>query len=233
MNIKKIQILFSIIGVCFLIGSAFSSISTFNFIKSTVIGSGEVIGLTESRTSNSSSYTYAPIVYFSDSNDIGYEFTSSISSNPPSYQVGEFVEVMYLESNPNEAKINGFFSLWGLALILAFLGMVFSSIGFGMLLFDILKNRKGNYLVENGLKVEAKFSSVELNYSLQVNGRNPYRIVAEWLDPESNTIYMYKSKNLWFDPTDYIRNEYISVYVDKAKPKKHYLDISFLPTVVE
>ncbi|WP_297474794.1 DUF3592 domain-containing protein [uncultured Photobacterium sp.] len=231
MNIKKIKILFSIIGICFLIGSVFSSIITFDFIKATVIGSGEVIGLAESRSDNSSSY--APVVYFSDSNDIGYEFTSSVSSNPPSYQVGEFVEVMYLESNPNEAKINEFFSLWGLPLILAFFGMVFSSIGFGMLVFDLLKNRKGNYLVENGLKVEAKFSSVEINYSLQVNGRNPYRIVAEWLDPESNHIYIYKSKNLWFDPTDYIRNEYISVYVDKAKPKKHYLDVSFLPTVVE
>ncbi len=120
-----------------------------------------------------------------------------------------------------------------MSLILAFLGVVFSSIGFGMLVFDILKNRKGNYLVENGLKVKAKFSSVEINYSLQVNGRNPYRIVAEWLDPESNNIYIYKSKNLWFDPTDYIRNEYISVYVDKVKLKKYYLDVSFLPTVVE
>ncbi|KJG55992.1 hypothetical protein UA38_16625 [Photobacterium kishitanii] len=231
MNIKKIKIFVSIIGVCFLTGSVFSSIITFDFIKSAVTGSGEIIRLAESRSDNSVSY--APVVYFSDSNDIGYEFTSSVSSNPPSYQVGEFVEVMYLESNPNEAKINGYFSLWGLSLILAFLGVVFSSIGFGMLVFDILKNRKGNYLVENGLKVKAKFSSVEINYSLQVNGRNPYRIVAEWLDPESNNIYIYKSKNLWFDPTDYIRNEYISVYVDKVKLKKHYLDVSFLPTVVE
>ena len=229
--ISKIKIFFPIIGILFIIGSAFSAITTSNFIESAIIGDGVVIDLVESLSDDS--VTYAPVVRFSDSKDKGYEFKSSVSSNPPSYQIGEYVEVLYLELNPNEARINGFFSLWGLAIILAFFGVVFSSIGFGILGFGILKNRKGKYLVEHGLKVEAKFSNVELNESLEVNGRNPYRIVAQWLDPESNKLYIYKSKNLWFDPTDYIKNEYLTVYIDKVKPKKHFLDVSFLPTVVE
>ncbi|MEH6448852.1 MAG: DUF3592 domain-containing protein [Oleispira sp.] len=224
-----IKILFLMIGIALISGAAFLSKSTSSFIDASVSGTGEVIEMIE--LVYEGSYTYAPVVRFSSSDGTDYEFTSG-SSNPASYYAGEHVEVLYLASNPNEATINGFFSLWGDSIILATLGSIFSVIGFGLLVYRILQNKNGAYLMMHGLEVEAKFSKVELNESVEVNGRNPYRIVAEWLDPESNKLFIYKSKNLWFDPTDYIKTEYLTVYVDKNKLKKHHLDVLFLPEVV-
>ncbi|MEI6894962.1 MAG: DUF3592 domain-containing protein [Colwellia sp.] len=229
--ISKIKIISPIIGICFIIAAALLAKSTSNFITFSASVEGEVIGLVESISNGS--VTYAPVVGFFTLNESYYEFESSVSSSPPAYRVGESIGILYLTTDPNEAKINGFFSLWGGAVILALFGVVFLSIGIGIIGFSLLKKRKGKYLIEHGLKVEATISKVEINYTVQVNGRSPYRIFAKWLDPKSNKLYVYKSKNLWFDPTDYIESETITVYVDKQKPQNYFLDVSFLPSVVE
>ena len=49
---------------------------------------------------------------------------SSTSSSPPAYEVNEKVEVLYLAEQPEEAKLNGFFSLWGIPLVLGIIGIM-------------------------------------------------------------------------------------------------------------
>ena len=234
---SHIKTVFLIIGIALISLAVYSAKSASSLIDAYVLGTGEVIEMIEHEYNGSYSYgkdsfTYAPVVRFTSSNGTDYKFMSNTSSNSSTYYVGEHVEVLYLASNPNEAIIYSFFSLWGDAIILAFFGSIFSVIGFALLVFIIREKRDGTYLLMDGLEVEAKFSKVELNESVEVNGRNPYRIVAEWLDPKSNKLFIYKSENLWFDPTDYIETEYLTVYVDKNKRKKHYLGVDFLPKVV-
>jgi hypothetical protein len=77
--------------------------------------------------------------------------------------------------------------------------------------------------------IEASIQSVGINTDVSVNGRNPFRIVAQWQDPATSQVYVFESHNIWFDPSSYIKQKAIRVFVDKANPGKYYVDVSFLP----
>ncbi|MFF4359504.1 DUF3592 domain-containing protein [Streptomyces sp. NPDC001604] len=57
------------------------------------------------------------------------QFRGSVGSNPPSYEAGERVEVLYRADSPQDARINGFASLWLLPLIFGGLGLLATGIG--------------------------------------------------------------------------------------------------------
>lgn len=218
-----------VIGLGMLVGSFFMYSNTKEFVDDAIEAEGIVIELVRSKSSDS--VTYRPIIEFRTKDGNAVEFTSSVSSNPPSYSQGETVEVLYQEGTPEKAKIKGFFSLWGGALIIGGIGLVFFLIGFLIVLFGFLKNKKIGRLKENGVPVTAKFQSVDMNRNYEVNGKHPYNISAQWKNPVTSELYIFKSENIWFDPTDHILQDDITVLIEKDNPKKYYMDISFLPKV--
>ncbi len=228
---KIVSIILLVIGICMILGASNVAINTNNFLDEATIELGEVIDLVEVRSDGSS--TYAPVVNFLDSGGNSYEFIPSASSNPPGYFIGEKLEVLYLPLNPLEAKINSFYSVWGSTVILGMIGLILLVISLPLMLSGRLSRKKNENLKKHGEKLTVKIKGVALNTRLSVNGANPYQIVAERIDPISNKVYIYNSKNLWFDPTDYMKEEFITVYVDKLKPKRYFLDTSFLPEIVE
>lgn len=44
-------------------------------------------------------------------------------------------------------------------------------------------------------------------------------------------MHVFVSDCIWFDPTDHIDTDELTVLIDKDSPKKYYVDISFLPEV--
>jgi hypothetical protein len=114
-------------------------------------------------------------------------------------------------------------------MILGGIGLVFGAIGGGMLLFGWKKSRSQAYLKDHGTEVLATFSSVEQNTSLTVNGRNPFRIVCQWQHPQTGELHVFRSDNLWFDPSNHIHQETVPVLVDEANLKRYWVDTSFLP----
>ncbi len=227
---KIFKIIFTTIGFLMICGAILMTLNTYKFLDEAALGTGEVTGLVESHSDNS--VTYSPVVEFQTLEGNTLVFESSFSSSPPAYDIGEKVEVYYLPSLPDSAKLNGFFSLWGGGLILGIIGSVFFTIGAGIILYGILQNRKALYLKEHGIPVQSAYKGVEINTRLEVNGRNPYIIVSEWLNKETGKLHIFKSKNLWFDPSDHITSSDITVYINKNKPGKYHLDTSFLPEVV-
>ncbi|WNO07766.1 DUF3592 domain-containing protein [Teredinibacter sp. KSP-S5-2] len=230
-TIVVIKYIFTLVGLGLLLGAFFVYKNTQDFMRDSLAAEGVVVDLVRSRSSDST--TYRPVVQFETRDGTLVEFTSSMGSNPPSYSRGEVVQVLYQSSSPEQAKINGFFSLWGAAVILGGLGAVFSLVGASIIVFGNLTGRKIEYLKQNGVRVKAKFQSVERNKSLSVNGRNPYKIYAQWKNPTTGKLHVFSSENIWFDPTDHIHTDDISVLIDKGNPKKHYIDISFLPEVAD
>ena len=73
-----------------------------------------------------------PVVEFTAADGKSRTFTSSSGSNPPSYDVGERVEVLYRADSPEDAQINGFASLWLLPLVFGGLGLLAAGIGTGV-----------------------------------------------------------------------------------------------------
>lgn len=227
--ISIIKYVFTVIGLALLVGAFYLYLDKQTFVKKAEIVDGKVVELLVRRSSNSIMYT--PVVSFITKEGSKIEITSSVSSNSPSYSVGETVAIIYDPKEPNKADINGFESLWLAVLVVGILGMAFFLVGFCIVLYGIRKQRNKLYLLDNGKRIITTFNEVYLNYGLEINGRNPYQISSQWFDPQTNNMYIFESENIWFDPTDFIKTDEIMVLIDPENPKKYYMDISFLPVV--
>ncbi len=229
-NMKVLSIvkyIFTVAGLGMLIGAFYSFNNTREFLSDALTTQGKVVELVRSRSSDS--ITYRPVVEFTTQDGLTIEFASSSGSNPPSYTRGEAVDVVYQESSPERAEINSFFSLWGAATVLGLLGSVFFIIGFSIIVLARRKRRKIQVLKKNGVPIKAEVTGVAINTSVQANGRSPYQIVSQWQNPATSKIHVFSSENIWFDPSDYILGEQITVLIERNNPEKYYVDISFLP----
>jgi hypothetical protein len=230
-TIAIVKYTFTLIGLCMLVGAIFIYRSTNSFLAEAVKTQGTVVGLAQSRSSDSN--TYKPVVQFTSQTGQPIEFVSSTGSNPPSYSKGQKVEVLYSPTLPQNAKISGFFSLWGGAVILGGMGGTFLLIGAGIIFAGALKGRKDEFLKKNGTPIETDYQSVELNTFLAANGRHPFRVLTQWQDPSTSELHIFKSNNMWFDPSSYIKSKKITVFIEKDNPKKFYVDLSFLPNLAK
>jgi hypothetical protein len=227
------SIIFSVVGCGLLIGTFALVHNTRAFVAKAKTAPGIVIEMLATRDSDGGTM-YKPVVEFTASDGQKRSFESSISSNPPSYDVGEAVEVLYAPEKPSDARIKGFWSIWFGPLIMGILGTVFASIGLGILYAHRRTKQKNEWLMANGTEVQADFSSVEKNTSLKVNGRSPWRITAQWHNQEAGTLHVFNSENLWFDPTQFVAaKKKLRVLIDPHNPKRYYVDVSFLPTLAE
>lgn len=218
---------FSLIGAGLLAGAIYLYVDKQAFLEKAETTQGTVIEMIPKRSKDST--TYSPVVSFTTKSGQTITYTSSTSSNPPSYDVGEKVEIFYDPANPNDAEINGFFSLWLGVLILGFIGTVFFLIGSLGVLLRYLKNKKAQNIRQTGKPISAKFTQVQLNTSQTLNGRNPFQILSQWQDPKTDELYVFKSDSIWFDPTDFVKTDTIRVFIDPENPKDYVMDISFLP----
>jgi hypothetical protein len=224
--------LFLLLGLGLLAGAGYAASRTAAFLRIAASADGTVVDLVESVSTDSDgrrSRTYRPVVEFAPASGAVRTFTSSSGSSPPAYDVGERVTVLYDPQNTHDARLKGTFSLWGVAIILGGIGLVFGGIGGGMIAARSARRRREADLRLRGRRVLARFQSVERNTSLRVNGQSPWRILCQWQDPATGLLHVFKSQNLWFDPTPYVQVQELTVFVDPVKPKRYVVDVGFLP----
>ncbi len=226
-----IKYLFAVIGLGLLIGAGYMANNTRAFLARAVHAQGTVVDLA-SRRSSDHSLSYYPEVAFQDANGRTIRFQSASGSNPPSYSRGDKVAVLYLPSTPENARIDGFMGVWFGTVIVGGLGLVFFLIGGGIILAGVRKSRMKADLLQHGRRIESDALSVETNTSVAVNGKNPFRIVAQWRDPASGATHAFRSDNVWTDPTDAIKGKSARIFVDRNDLSRYYVDLSSLPGVV-
>jgi hypothetical protein len=217
------------VGLLMLVIAFFLWNNTRGFLAHAQEAQGTVVELVEVRDSDGGSSTWKPRVKYATPGGEEITFNASFSSNPAPYQVGEAVPVLFSPQDPREARIKGYSSLWLGPTILSGLGLVFAAIGGGILLARRLGRRKREYLMAYGNAIETDVQGVERNTSLEVNGKNPWRIASQWLEPGSSKLRVFHSENLWFDPTRFVTQKQVTVLLDPANPKRYYMDVSFLP----
>lgn len=218
---------FLTVGIAMLLGAGVAYKNVDAFVQGALTAEGTVVYLVKNKDSDS--VVYKPVVQFTGQNGEQAEFTSSVGTNPPAYSVGDTVEVLYAPDDIDDAKINDLFSLLGSVIILTAFGGVFFLLGAIIFMVGIFRNRKKLYLQRQGVAVEAEFQSVRLNRSIAVNGKNPFVIVCQWLNPMTGSVHLFESENLWFDPSSYLTERKFKVLIEKDNPKKYWIDISFLP----
>jgi len=230
-SVGSFKYLFALAGAIMLLVGLGSCAHTRSFLARASRTEGTVIRLERvsnyDSTSHSNSFSYRPVVRF-DYHGHPIFFASESASNPPSYSEGEQVPVLYLEYDPSSAKIDGFFSLYGFAVIALGMGAIFFGIGAGTMFWQAKTLQADERLRRDGLPVSTAFQRVDLS-GLEVNGKHPFKVVTRWQDPATSRVRMFESHYVWFDPTRYVSQKQITVYVDRSDPQKYYMDLSFLP----
>ncbi|WP_428667886.1 DUF3592 domain-containing protein [Runella sp.] len=220
-----VSIIFSVVGIAITAGGWYAYQSQKKFVAIAQKTSGVVTALEYSR-SRKGGGSYYPIVEFQTPEGRTFSFRSDVGSNPAPYDRGEQVEVLYNPHDPNEAKLTGFWNLWGLAAIFAGLGSVFTAIGIGTMVASIRRRK----MIE---EVKMTGSSVELPARVEYNrskGRKHYYLRSEWLNPTDGKMYLFDSDPISYDPTPFVQGRSVRVWYDPSNPKKrHYVDTSFLP----
>ncbi|MFH8789208.1 DUF3592 domain-containing protein [Streptomyces roseoverticillatus] len=128
-------------ALCLVAGLIFAGMSV-SFLTDAQRARGTVVALDwredhggGSRTAHADDAPAAyPVVEFTSADGTLRKFRDSAGSNPPSYEVGEQVEVLYRPGSPEDARIKGFLSLWLMPLIFGGIGLVFTGIGTGFAL---------------------------------------------------------------------------------------------------
>jgi hypothetical protein len=105
---------------------------------------GTVVRLEESDSSEGGCCVYSPVVEFSV-NGLIYSFESDNASDPPAYQVGEVVNVIYDPSDPSTAQIDKWSERW-LFPIIIIPAMIFTALILNF--FMIRAWRRGEYIGE-------------------------------------------------------------------------------------
>ncbi|WSQ14575.1 DUF3592 domain-containing protein [Streptomyces sp. NBC_01231] len=122
--------LFLVIGLI-LAGVSVSFLSDAERAKGTVVAldwRNDSSSASRKQRGNNEPHAY-PVVEFTSSDGTQKTFRNSTGSNPPSYEEGDRVEVLYHADSPEDARINGFVSLWLLPLIFGGLGLLAAGIG--------------------------------------------------------------------------------------------------------
>jgi len=109
--------------------AAFLTWRTYGYIDRSQTASGTITALvpvhsTES-DDNSENVTYAPVFTFKTVEGRTVSVTSHSSSNPPGFDPGDSVTVLYDPADPAQAQIDTVWQLWGVPLLLGGMGAFF------------------------------------------------------------------------------------------------------------
>lgn len=195
------------------------------FVARSIVTDGVVSEL-ETSSSSKGKRVYYPIVVFKDAAGQEQFFRSQIGSNPASYDVGEPVKVRYEPGKPSTASIEGFWEMWGGLTIAGGIGLLFLAIGIGNIYSAIHLERRRKELPKTGRMVELPGRAEKV----QSKSKTEFFIRAEWLNPEDQKMYLFDSEKFYFDPTSFLTNRLVQVWIDPQNPqKRYYVDVSFLP----
>jgi hypothetical protein len=197
------------------------------FARTGVRAQGTVIELVGSRGSDGD-HSYRPHIEFRDSAGARHHFISRVGSNPPRHLPGERVDVLYEPWSPGNAVIDSFFDRFFLPLMFIGLGTLFAAVGGGLLFFLVRRRRIVAQLRSTGLPIQAQFVECYLDTSIRVNGRSPWRVICQATHPTTGKLETFRSDAVWTDPTGQVVGRALRVLVDPARPKRHFVDLSFL-----
>jgi hypothetical protein len=227
--IRNFGYFFLVPGVLMLLGAAWLAHNAWSFRQAAKRAEGTVIA-NRFQAGDEGGGAYHPEVEFRTPDGQTHRFLSGNGSSHASFQVGERVPLIYDEDTPEKASIDTFSEQYLGAIIVSILGTVFSLVGGIPVYLGLRKRRLADWVKRNGQAVEAQITGVHLRANIEVNGRNPYRITAQWTDSRASQVREFKSENLWFDPAPYMpSSESIRVLIDPNNPTRYWMDTSFLP----
>ena len=220
---------FFVIGIGLLFGGVSWWRSNAAFAAHAASIDGTVSDLVWRRSSKGNGGTYVPVIDFTTPQGNRIHVTGSTGSNPAAYSRGDKVHLLYDPANPEHAQIDTFMERSFGPTLLSGLGAVFALVGGGVLAARVRQRKVRAWLAQNGMRVQARFEGVDYDTSLTINGKHPWRLMAQWQHPATQKVYSFRSDPIWFDPSPYVNREKLDVMVNADDPSQYQIDTSFLP----
>jgi hypothetical protein len=213
--------IFAAVGFVLVLLASWFVTSERRFVRQAERATGTVTDL-EYRRDSDGDGSYYPVVAFTTSRGEQVSFRSRTGRNPPAFERGESVGVLYQPADPSQARTATFFSLYGGSFVTSLLALIFGGVGFGWLFVERRARRIAEECRRFGQRIEAKVARIELRTNVSVNRRHPWRVVAEHEGRE------YFSPNIWEDPSGRV-GESVTVFVDRHYPKRYVMDVELAP----
>jgi hypothetical protein len=126
----------------FCLWGAYAGYTSWRLQNEGLTTTGTVVRLEESNSSEGGCCVYSPVIEFK-ANGQTHSFEGDNASDPPAYEVGEVVNVIYDPSNPSTAQINTWSERW-LFPIIIIPAMIFTAVILNF--FMIRAWRRGEYI---------------------------------------------------------------------------------------
>jgi len=178
------------------------------------------------RSSDSDGVNYKPVVEFLDQAGTRREFASSMSTSWIAYSEGEAVDILYDPASPDRASIDSAMDRFAFPGVFAAMGSLFAAIGGGVILWRVRRIQTVARLFHEGQRISAKFAGCALDTSIKINGRSPYRVLAQARHPATGMLASFRSDPIWLDLSRELEGQEVPVLIDPSDPDAHYVDLT-------
>jgi len=120
------------------------------------------------------------------------------------------------------SDVTGFTEEWIGPLVFTLIGLIFASIGGGILYYKGKQKERRELLLRSGRKLRAVISNMYYNTSISINNRHP--LVIECVAELSGQKQDFKSHNVW-GATPYEIGQEIAVYVDTRDSNNYWVEV--------
>lgn len=225
---KFIGIFFLTLGILAIGIGVYFKIDIESFKKNAVETEATITHIDSKRHSDGDTSYVVKVSFLVD----GQEYGGDLNYYSSSMYVGKKEKIYYDSSNPNHFKSgDDSFVTW----IFILVGTIASVVGGGCLIYIIRKNKKKDKLLAYNYVIHANIVGFNLDTSVSINGRNPYRMEATYINPADGKLYTYKSDALWADLSPVLAQRQITtipVYVNPNNFSEYYVDIRELQNYI-
>ena len=123
-QVRVLSAAFCLVGIGLLAASAFLACRTSTFIHTSRTALGRVVELEGNRRGR-----YVTVFTFPDASGQIRTARTKSAQNPPTHPIGATVEVLFQPTNPEDARIRSFKTLWDIPTFLAGFGVLFAGVG--------------------------------------------------------------------------------------------------------
>ena len=124
---KNFALMFGGLGALLLLIAGWLYFREQAFLNRAETVTGTVSGFETSESDDST--TYCPVIGFRTRGGESVQYRANVCSSPPSFDVGEKVEVVYDPENIKHVQMNGFWSKYVGVFVLAVIGLPFFLLG--------------------------------------------------------------------------------------------------------
>jgi hypothetical protein len=128
-----VALIFALVGCPFVSLGLYEASQTWQVQHTFVATPGVVVGNSYRSSNDDASGAYYPEVEFKPEDGPPVRFTDSLGTQPPDYEVGDQVEVLYNPHNAADARINSWLRLWFMATLFTGLGSIFVIIALALM----------------------------------------------------------------------------------------------------